>query len=43
MAIIASSFFLPYYMKPVSQGNNIFYVSLNGVAVGVSEIGRAHV
>ena len=36
MAIIASSFFLPYYMKPVSQGNNIFYVSLNGVAVGVS-------
>lgn len=38
LAIIVSAFFLPYYMKPVSTGNNIFYVSLNGVAVGSSAI-----
>lgn len=36
LAIIVSAFFLPYYMKPESTGNNIFYISLNGVAVGVS-------
>jgi len=36
LAIIVSAFFLPYYMKPVSAGNNIFYVALNGVDVGVS-------
>ena len=36
LAIIVSALFLPCYMKPESTGNNIFYVSLNGVAVGVS-------
>lgn len=36
LAIIVSAFFLPYYMKPVSTGNNIFYISLNGTMVGCS-------
>lgn len=36
LAIIVSAFFLPYYMEPVSTGNNIFYISLNGVPVGCS-------
>lgn len=37
LAIIVSAFFLPYYMKPVSTGNNIFYIYLNGVQVGSSD------
>ncbi len=38
MAIIVSAFFLPCYMKPVNTGNNMFYVTLNGVAVGCSAV-----
>lgn len=38
LATIACAFFLPYYTKPVSTGNNIFYVSLNGIPVGVSAV-----
>jgi len=38
LAIIVSAFFLPHYMKPESTGNNIFYISLNGVAVGTSAV-----
>lgn len=36
MAVIVSAFFLPCYTKIKHTGNNIFYVSLNGVAVGCS-------
>ncbi len=36
LAIIVSAFFLPSYMKPVSTGNNMFDISLNGVFVGCS-------
>ncbi len=36
LGIIASAFFLPSYMKLESTGNNIFYVTLNGEAVGSS-------
>lgn len=36
LAIIVSIFFLPSYMKPENTGNNIFYVTLNGVPVGTS-------
>ncbi len=38
LAIIVSALFLPCYMKPESTGNNIFYVSLNGVPVGTSAV-----
>lgn len=38
LAIIVSAFFLPHYMKPESTGNNIFYISLNGVVVGTSAV-----
>lgn len=36
LAVIVSAFFLPCYMKLEHTGNNIFYVTLNGVAVGTS-------
>lgn len=36
LGMIACAFFLPCYTKPVSTGNNIFYISLNGVPVGSS-------
>lgn len=37
LAVIVSAFFLPCYQKIVSTGNNIFYLSLNGVQVGCSD------
>lgn len=36
LGMIACAFFLPYYTKIESTGNNIFYISLNGVPVGSS-------
>jgi len=37
LAVFVSAFFLPYFMKPVSTGDNIFYLFLNGTPVGVSD------
>lgn len=36
LAIIVSAFLLPCYNKPVSMGDTMFYISLNGVPVGCS-------
>lgn len=41
LAVIVSAFFLPSYTKPVSTGNNMFYLYLNGVEVGKSSKGDA--
>ncbi len=35
LAIIASAFFLPTYMKYASEGNNIFEITLNGTVIGI--------